>query len=302
MAFGTPLTYGGYRAVEDCAGVPLHTSLRTALTRVRVDDVLAWILVRETRVGSRSEKWLDELGRYLVPATAPLDTLVNTVAARQLRPAHGPIVLDFALRYLMKFSERRPDAMLASHGYLASVCQYVFRDNHDAQVSYLKWVLEIAFGAPLSRTAIDAVCARPLTKALYKAVLDMTDRRDRAYVEEQVTAAARRSQGLPGRPVPVRERGRWMPRLPRGRQWRGGREPMSEQSSSSSPPSTGSSSGSLEPSAPAGGRPATPAGQAAGSAPSTASVWEYPKLALGSIAVILVVCLIAYLMLQAMLG
>ena len=31
VAFGIPLTYVGYCAVEECAGVPLHTSLRTAL-------------------------------------------------------------------------------------------------------------------------------------------------------------------------------------------------------------------------------------------------------------------------------
>ena len=193
----------GYCAVEDCAGVPLHTSLRTALARAHPDDPLTWILARETRPGARSDKWLNELGQDPVPAAAPLEALVNAVAAGQLRSAHGPIVLDFALRYLRKFSDRRPGAVLASHDYLASVCQYIFRDNQDTQVNHLKWVLDIAFGAPLSRPAIDAVCARPLTSpALYKAVLGMTDRRDRTYVEEQFTAAARGPRVSPAVPCP----------------------------------------------------------------------------------------------------
>lgn len=304
LAFGTPLTYRGYCAVEDCAGVPLHASLRTALTRARVDDLLAWILVRETRPGARVDKWLDELGRHRIPATAPLEALMNAVAAKQLRSAHGPIVLDFALRYLMKFSGRRPDGVLASHGYLASACQYIFHDTQEAQVSHLQWVLDIAFGAPLSRQAIDAVCAWPLTSALYKAVVGMTDRRDRTYLEEHVTAAARRSQGLPDRPVLVRQREQWKLRWPLGRRLRGGRGPMNEQSEFIQPlESPVDRISSRQPRAVAltvsGPQPQST--ELRNSLRSTDSVWQQSKTTLGTIAIILVLCLIAYLMLQALL-
>lgn len=305
VAFGTPLTYRGYCAVEDCAGTPLHASLRTGLTRARVDDPLAWILVRETKPGTRSDKWLDELGRYRVPATAPLEALANAVATRQLRSAHGPIVLDFALRYLTKFSDRRPDALLASHGYLASMCQYIFRDDEDAQVHHLTWALQIAYDAPLSREAIGAVCARPLASPLYQAVLGMTDRRDRAYVEERVTAGARRSQGLPDRPVPSRERGRWRQHVPRGWRRSSGRELMTEQSefiqSLECPVDRiliGQPRANTLPASGPGPQPVRPRH----SRLATDSVWEHPRITFGAIAVIFVLCLIAYLMLQAMLG
>ena len=305
VAFGTPLTYMGFCAVEDCAGVPLHASLRTALARARLDDPLAWILAREAGPGARSDKWLNELGQHRVPAAAPLEALANAVATGQLRPAHGPILLDFALRYLMKFSDHRPGAVLASHDYLTSVCQYIYRENPDAQVSTHRWVLDIAFGAPLSRPAIDAVCARPVTSTLYRAVLGMTDRRDRAYVEEQVTIAARKAQGLPSRPVPVRKRKRWKLRWPLGWQGRSGREPMNEPSEFVpllEPPFDRHSIGqqrAVPP--PAWGRPPQPTGPRNPLRPP-GSVWRYPKATFGTIAVILVLFVIAYLMLRAMVG
>ena len=305
VAFGTPLTYMGYCAVEDCAGVPLHTSLRTALARAHLNDLLAWILARETRPGARGDKWLNELGQHHVPAAAPLEALVDAAAAGQLRSVHGPIVLDFALRYLMRFTDRRPVAVLASYGYLAPVCQYIFRDNEDAQVSHLKWGLDIAFGAPLNRPAIDAVCARPLTSALYRAVLGMTDRRDRAYVEEQVTAAARKAQGLPGRPAPVRKRERRKPRWPLGRPPWSGREPMNEPSEFRQPPESPLDQNFIgQPGAvmlPARGRQPQPTGLRNSLRP-TGSVWQHPKTTFSTVAVILVLCLIAYLMLRAALG
>lgn len=305
VAFGAPLTYMGYCAVEDCAGVPLHASLRVALARAHLDDPLAWILAREARSGARSDKWLNELGQHRVPAAAPLEALVNAVAAGQLRSAHGPIVLDFALRYLIKFSDCRPGTVLASHDYLAPVCQYIFPDNQDTQVNHLKWVLDIAFGAPLSRPAIDVVCARPLMGTLYKAVLGMTDRRDRAYVEERVTAAARKAQGLPGRPVPLRERERWKPRWPLGRQEMSGREPMNDPSEFVRPlePQVDWNSighpGAVPP--PAFGRQPQPTVLHNPLRPP-GSVWKYPKATFGTIGVILALCLIAYLMLRAMIG
>ena len=223
--------------MEECAGVPLHTSLRTALARSATADPLTWILARDIRPGARSDKPLDELRQQHVAATEPLERVARAVAVRQLRPAHGPIVLDFALRYLRNYSDH-PGAVLARYGYLVSVHEYIYRDSRDKQIDQLMRVLSIAFGVPLRRPAIDAVFSQPPTSALYEAVLRMTDRREHAYVEEQRDAAEWRSQGLPGRPMLIRRRRRWWPPWRRRRGSRGqrpGQRPGQRTGSRSSP-------------------------------------------------------------------
>ncbi len=100
LAFGVPLTYAGYCALEDCVGVPLSAPLRSVLARTGATDALAWILARESRPGSRSDKTLTGLHSEGVRAAKPLELVVAGVAGEVLRVGHGPIVLDYALRYL----------------------------------------------------------------------------------------------------------------------------------------------------------------------------------------------------------
>ena len=304
LAFGSPLTYAGYCAVEECAGVPVHTSLRTALARSPAADPLAWILARDIRPGARSDRPLDELQQELRPTSAaePLERVVRAVAAGQLRSVHGPAVLDFALRYLWRFGE--PNAVLAHYGYLASVCEYIYRGDQAAQADTLAAILRGVFGAPLNRQAIDAVLNQTPTTALYKALLRMTARRDHVYVEKQTDAAVRRSQGLPNRPMIVRERRRWMPRWPAGRRRRGGREPVTEQSEFVQPLESpvdrilvGQPGAVTLPA----NRTQSPHARSRDSVTFAKGVWEHPRIAFGAVAVILVLCLIVYLMLQAVL-
>ncbi len=264
VAFGSPLTYAGYCAVEECAGVPLHTSLRTALAGSAAADPLTWILARDVKPGARSDKPLDDLRhqRVPVPAAEPLDRVARAVAVRQLRPAHGPILLDFALRYLRRFGDH-PGAVLAGHGYLAAVCDYIYRDDQGKQIDQLTRVLSMSFGVPLSRQAIDAVFSQPPTLALYEAVLRVTDRRDYAYVEDQADAAVRRSQGLPNRPMLIRRRRRWWALLAATPE-----QPRVSGRVSAQPPSPASAHWAASASQPArdrhgaGGRPAVPGRQA----------------------------------------
>ena len=117
LAFGVPLTYAGYCALEDCVGVPLSAPLRSVLARTGATDALAWILARESRPGSRSDKTLTGLHSEGVRAAKPLELVVAGVAGEVLRVGHGPIVLDYALRYLRNYSDN-PGAVLAHYGYL----------------------------------------------------------------------------------------------------------------------------------------------------------------------------------------
>jgi hypothetical protein len=230
VAFGVPLTYAGYCSVEECAGVPLHAPLRAALVRSDAADCLTWVLARETRPGSRSGKSLDELRQQRMPAAEPLERVVRAVAAQALRPAHGPIVLDFALRYLWKYSED-PRTVLARHGYLAWQHEYIYPGDLETQVKQLVRVLGVTFGGPLSRSDIDEVFGQPgypPTVALEEAVVRMTDRRNRGYVREQVAAAILRSRGFPSQTVLVRRQRLWWPPQ-RWPWWRRGHEAAAGQ-------------------------------------------------------------------------
>ena len=306
LAFGIPLTYDGYCAVERCAGVPLRTSLRTALARADAADCLTWILAREYRAGTRSEKLLDQLAqqRVPIPPAEPLELVVHAVAGKKLWQAHGPIVLDFALRYLWKFGDH-PGAVLARYGYLASVYDHVYPGDEKTQAEQLTQVLGIAFRAPLSRPDIDAVLGQPghpPTVALYKAVLRMTDPRDHAYVEEQLDATVRRSQGLPGRPRLTRRRRRWWA------PWR--RRRSSRKSAAGSAAGQSQFAGLPGPT----GQPLPAAQQEtvtvpvavqhyqtarlASRVPSEDSVWKYPKTTFGVAAAFLAIFAVVYIVVQ----
>jgi len=199
VAFGPALTYAGYCAVEECAGIPLHTSLRSALARFAAADWLAYFLVHASRPGSRGDTLLAGLRAQGTHASEPLDLVMKGVAVQALQPRHGPIVLDCALKYLRERGED-PGQSLASRGYLVSVCEYVYPEAWEAQVRQLMRVLDIAFDGRLTRSDIDRVFDqsgyRP-TAALEQAVVRKTDRRNHEHVRNKVTQAIRRANGFP---------------------------------------------------------------------------------------------------------
>jgi hypothetical protein len=218
LAFGIPLTYAGYRAVEECAGTPLPASLQAVLARSRAGNCLSLILMRQFTPGSRSDKLLSALRQEGFHPRVPLDELVGAVGAGMLAPVHGPALLDFALRYLGEDSDRAAE-VLAALGYLARECEYIYGDNFEAKVWQLGRVLAIAFPGQLSRPDIEYIFTRSPylpTVALEEAVARKTGKRNQQYVTDSVNAAIRRSQGFPQRAPAVQRQ-----RPARRRRWFG---------------------------------------------------------------------------------
>ena len=214
-----PLTYPSYCAVEDCARGAPHAPLYTALGRCGLANILAWILVHQA---PRSDKWLVKLhDEDQVQPAEPLSHVIRAVAARALRAEHGPVVLDFALRYLDMYSVDS-HAVLAHYGFLAAEHEHIFADG-ETRVMWLTRVLGMCFTRPLSRADINKIIGQPdypPTPALVVAVARMTDRRNRRYIREQMTAANLRSQGFPHHMIPAgRKWARWLRRA-RPSRWR----------------------------------------------------------------------------------
>lgn len=313
LAFGVPLTYAGYCALEDCVGVPLSAPLRSVLARTGATDALAWILARESRPGSRSDKTLTGLHSEGVRAAKPLELVVAGVAGEVLRVGHGPIVLDYALRYLRNYSDN-PGAVLAHYGYLVDEHQYIYRDDMETQVKQLTRVLRIAFGEPpLDRSDIDVVLGRPgrqPTVALEEAVARMTDRRNRTYIRNRVAEAALQARGFPAQSVLVREQRRWWP--PR---WPGPRrrdsEPFRHQGLIAPPPEFATQPGPFRPQQPTG-PPGTVTMPVTMQQPEPAwlhqpvrpsgRVWEHPRTLLTVLLIMLVAFAVCYLVVQSLLA
>jgi len=293
LAF-VPLTYSSYCAVEECVGAPLHAPLRAALARCGPASLLAWSLVHQAHTGTRSDKWLVKLhDEDHVPSADPLGHVVRAVAAQTLRPEHGPVVLDFALRYLDAYSTDS-HAVLARYGFLAGEHEYIYFANWEAQVMRLMRVLGMCFSKPLSLLDIDGIFGRPdcqPTAALEEAVVRMTDRRNRRYVREQVAAAVLRSRGFPPRMVPIgRKRARWLRRLwpPRWRRRRG------ELSAVGQPqlPETVASDKPRIVTVPMPFGQAQAAGPPRNHVPSRESVWAYPRFAVVAILLVLALAVV----------
>lgn len=310
LAFGVPLTYAGYCALEDCAGVPLSGPLRSVLARTEAADALAWILAREPRPGSRSDKTLTGLHSEGVHAAKPLELVVGGVAGKVLRAAHGQIALDFALRYLRAYSDG-PGAVLAHYGYLAYEHEYIYPQDLETRVRQLTRVLRIAYSGPLGRADIDLVFGQPgrqPTVALEEAVARMTDRRNQAYIRHRVADAALQARGFPARSVLVREQRRWwLPRWP----WRRDNEPLRPQGLVAPPPEFVVQPGLFRPQQPAG-PPGTVTVPVTMQQPEPTwlhqavrpggSVWEHPRTLIGALVIALVLLVGSFLIVQYLLA
>ena len=315
LAFGFPLTYEAYCAVEECAGVPLHDSLRAALARAPAVDSLAWILMHESRPGFRSDKSLTALHRKGAHPREPLADLVSAVERQVLRPDHGPVLLDFALRYLRDYSDNATETLIGL-GCLAWEHEYIFRDDWE-RIAQLGRALDVAFPGQLSRPEIDYIfrhSPRPPTVALEEAVARKTGRRNRQYVANCANAATRRYQGFPQRPLAARRKRlkSWARRL----RWGGGGGPQSER-----PPPEAAALSLARPPAATGSRvmpeqPATkvitmsavdwefqvkPLDSPNDRVLSRVSVWEHPRVILGSVAFIALLVLATLLILRYLL-
>jgi hypothetical protein len=226
VAFGPALTYAGYCEIErSVGGSPLHTSLVSALARFGVSDWLSYILARESQPGFGADKGLDAARQAWPPgpASAPLDDVLKTVAMRELQPRHGRVALDWALRYLDRHSAD-PGAVLAGRGYLTPVCEYLYRDEPQAEARQLSGILGLAFDGQLGRPEIDqifALLAGPPTVVLVRAVESMTGRRNQDYVRGKFAESLLDGGGDPARTAELDRVPGWRPWLP-WRKMRGG--------------------------------------------------------------------------------
>ena len=214
-----PLTYRSYLAIEACVGRPPQASLRMALGRCGNADILPWILVHHAR---HSDKWLVKLhDEHNVRPEEPLAAMATEVAAGMLREDHAPVVLDFALRYLNRYSPD-PGSVLARYGFLAVVHEHMFADR-GVRVERLTRVLGMCFAGKLSRPDIERIYDQPglqPTAALEDAVAAMTDGKNRGYLRERANADIQRSQGLPPGINPTETKRSTRMRWIRARRWR----------------------------------------------------------------------------------
>jgi hypothetical protein len=168
LAFGIPLSYEDYCALEDWAGgSPLEQNLVAALATVRSDG-RAVTLIHHAYTG-RDRKQLS-------PAT-----VVWAAAHRDLRPEHALLLCDIAVGYLTdKRSALDPAEIrqaLAKYGYLAGALQRLYPYETQHQHEQLCRLLEAAYGRELSQRSAAEILEQPgfrPTDALFAAVLDMT--------------------------------------------------------------------------------------------------------------------------------
>lgn len=288
-----PLTYRSYCAIEDCVGGSPHAPLRTALGRCGRADILPWILAHQT---PRSDKWLVKLhDEHGVHPVGPLAEMVNMVAAGLLREDHGPMVLDFALRYLDMYG---PDAaaVLAYYGFLTVEHEHIFA-NRRVRAQRLTRMLRMCFAGKLSRSDIDRIYDQPgclPTAALEDAVAALTDGRNRGYVKERAKAAIRRSQGLPPDMIPAGKWSRWLRRVwPSHWRQNRGRLPAPGPSQlldavASDEPGTAGATLPYGPDEAVGGRRRVL---------SRDSVWAHPKLTLAATVLIVLALFLAFVFL-----
>ena len=283
VAFGPALTYPSFCEIEQSAGVPLHTSLRSALARFGVADWLACILARPPQPGFRGAEVLTDGTPVL--AGEPLDELIGGVARRTLQPRHGAIVLDWALRDLSR-SSVHPGTPLAARGYLKSVGEYIYRDDLGAQERHLRRVLGLAFDGQLSRADIEKVFSyldSPPTAVLERAVVSLTAKRNREYVRKQVCEAFLRTQTVPDWAVYAKE--------PRWRGWLSRRRASRDR---------GSAALSRVPIGRRRSGPPMPPAERRNRVLSQEGLWEHPKFLTFCLIVFVALLAAAYLAAQAM--
>ena len=196
LAFDVPLSYASYCQIEDCAGRSSHGALADVMTQLEFSDYLSWILAHMATDPPDVETVLERLRRQGVPPADPLD-MVERYARGPLRPAHAKITLDFAVRYLLKYSDD-PRTELANRGYLAQLYEIVFADEPTQQLKRLVDVLMFVYGGSLSRRQIADILVQPgnyPTVALHAAVAQIASPEADRDISERATDAKRPHAG-----------------------------------------------------------------------------------------------------------
>jgi len=187
LAFGLPLSYQGYCAIEGylaMGGVPGGLPSRPLLeaidkhgpTDVRVLAITRYQLGLET---------LDKWFRSSKADKFDVGKLIAAIDGEWDRPGHVDLLYDVTLRYLYERQEhydpRRVASALGAHGYLAAAALERYPGSRPHQVRVLASFLRAAYPWGLDRSAVAEIFAesaptRALPVAIYRVLTDPADR------------------------------------------------------------------------------------------------------------------------------
>jgi len=163
VGFGLPLTYRGYRQLEDCLrGQPPHHSLMQAildggpvLSHGRPANPVVPLLARYY-MGDERRLW-----RWLRSDEVDVRQLVQALAGDWKNPEHAEIIVNYTMSLVRDLDKRHalPDLRptLAENAHLAPALERRYPGQAQRQVKILGPLLRIAYGYP-----IDAAVARQI--------------------------------------------------------------------------------------------------------------------------------------------
>jgi hypothetical protein len=195
LVFDTPLSYASYCQIEDAIGGPPRGVLRSVVLGLNFVTFLPWLLAVKAEPGFTDDQLEEALAEQDAPAAAPLTALQQHV--EDMRPAHRPIIYDFAMWYLRTHAED-PRTELIRRGYVADILEAVFPGDRRAQGARLEDTLRFVYGRSLGRSQIRELFAgqelHP-TATLEAAVRRLASSRDEQFISEQAALARLRNAG-----------------------------------------------------------------------------------------------------------
>jgi hypothetical protein len=207
LAFGIPLSYPAYCALETHAGLTRGEAPRRDLLEAIGSIALSGPVVNAMvywHLGQIDEKTLN---KWLISGQVDPILLITHLGGKWTYASHARIVCDVTLRYLKKvprgYDARKVQQALHEHGFLARALQTRHPEKDQYQVHALCRFLKAAYPQPantpgqeLSKTAIQRILNGsdfPPTPALFSAVLMLLDRPEswqvawNAYIHGSVT-------------------------------------------------------------------------------------------------------------------
>ena len=187
LAFGSPLNYHGYCAVEACLGEQPHKQLLQAMHPSHMPDLRARMLAAKALGGA-------ELKRLRAELPAHPDLLLAAVADEDVRPDHARCLCELAIPLLSDCPDRvRLVQALQVHAYLAPTLRRLYTPDAQQQYDWLRRVLRAAHGGSLGRRDIPAIMGLPSqipSIALYAALVELADPTDTPVAGYEFLATA----------------------------------------------------------------------------------------------------------------
>lgn len=174
LAFGPPITYDNYCAIEDCLGSPPRGSLRSEILKVEFSDYVPVVLAWRAEDGFPDQELMASLNDRGTPATALVMEFQRKYAI--VRPPHRESAYDFAMRYLRAYS-KDPRAELVRRGYLADTLEEAFPGDKRTQRIQLEKTLRFVYDGRPSKDQVREMYNQPgirPTAAFHAAVARLT--------------------------------------------------------------------------------------------------------------------------------